>query len=154
MRLTTRSSLAMRTLMFCAANPGRLLRQADIAVACNASANHLAQVIHVLGQRGYLHTRRGRGGGLMLARPASEITAGAVLRDFEAPLPFTDCAEGGANDCPLTGFCRLKGVLAEALEAFYAQLDAVDLQMLVKDNTTFGKFLTESDTGGAETQAA
>ena len=31
MRLTTRTNLAMRTLMFCAVNPDRVVRKAEIA---------------------------------------------------------------------------------------------------------------------------
>ena len=34
---------------------------------------------HELGQKGYLRTERGRGGGLSLARPAEEICIGAVV---------------------------------------------------------------------------
>jgi Rrf2 family transcriptional regulator, nitric oxide-sensitive transcriptional repressor len=52
MRLTTRTNLAMRTLMFCAANPGRIVRKSEVATACNASENHLAQVIHLLARAG------------------------------------------------------------------------------------------------------
>ncbi|MFZ1338666.1 MAG: Rrf2 family transcriptional regulator, partial [Paracoccaceae bacterium] len=35
MRLTTRNNLAMRTLMFCAVNPGRIVRRQEVAAACN-----------------------------------------------------------------------------------------------------------------------
>ena len=68
MRLTTRTNLAMRTLMFCAVNPGQIVRKHEVATACGASENHLAQVIHLLARKGYIKTQRGRSGGLMLAR--------------------------------------------------------------------------------------
>ncbi|MFT4149512.1 MAG: Rrf2 family transcriptional regulator [Paracoccaceae bacterium] len=135
MRLTTRTNLAMRTLMFCAVNPGRTVRKHEVAEACNASENHLAQVIHLLAQKKYLHTVRGRSGGLQLARPPQTITVGQIFRDFEACLPFAECfAKEGENTCPLVGACRLKCVLAEALEAFYARLDAETLADLVAGN--------------------
>lgn len=135
MRLTTRTNLAMRTLMFCAVNPGRTVRKHEVAVACNASENHLAQVIHHLAQKGYLHTVRGRAGGLQLARPAQTISVGQIFRDFEACLPFAECfAKGEENTCPLVGACRLKCVLAEALEAFYARLDRETLADLISGN--------------------
>lgn len=134
MRLTTRSNLALRTLMFCAVNAGRIVRKAEVATACNASENHLAQVIHLLAQRGFLRTVRGRSGGLMLGRSPADITVGAILREFEACLPFIECFEGGENACPLVGACRLKSVFAGALEAFYAELDKVSLRDLVADN--------------------
>ncbi|WGV17192.1 RrF2 family transcriptional regulator [Fuscovulum ytuae] len=134
MRLTTRTNLAMRTLMFCAVNPERIVRKHEVAEACAASENHLAQVIHLLAQKGFLRTIRGRSGGLMLGRAADKITVGEVFRDFEAVLPFTECFAGHENNCPLAGACRLKCVLADALKAFYAELDRVTVADLVAGN--------------------
>ncbi|MFN3938278.1 MAG: RrF2 family transcriptional regulator [Gemmobacter sp.] len=134
MRLTTRTNLAMRALMFCAVNPGRTVRKQDIAAACNASENHLAQVIHALGQKGFLATMRGRGGGLTLARPAEQIRVGAVFRALESRVPFTECFANGSDSCPLRGCCRLRCLLNEAVEAFYERLDRVTLQDLVASN--------------------
>lgn len=140
MRLTTRTNLAMRTLMFCAVNHGRIVRKHEIAVACGASENHLAQVIHLLARQNLLKTRRGRAGGMMLGSDASEIKVGTVFRIFEAVLPFTDCAEQ-AGSCPLSAACRLKCVLSNALESFYKALDAVSLQDLVAGNTDLERLL-------------
>ena len=134
MRLTTRTNLAMRTLMFCAANPDRLVRRQEVATTCNASENHLAQVIHLLAQKGFLHTVRGRSGGLTLGRPAQDIRVGEVFRAFEAVLPFAECFSGAENHCPLAGSCRLKCLLSDALGAFYAKLDAVSVADLLADN--------------------
>jgi Rrf2 family nitric oxide-sensitive transcriptional repressor len=134
MRLTTRTNLAMRTLMFCAVNPDRIVRKHEVAEACGASENHLAQVIHLLARAGFLKTLRGRSGGLMLGRAPETIKVGEVFRNFEGVLPFTECSDGSAT-CPLVAACRLKCVLAEALEGFYAKLDAVSLTDLVGGNT-------------------
>lgn len=143
MRLTVRTSLAMRTLMFCAVNQGRVVRRQEVAEACGASGNHLAQVIHLMAQRGYLRTVRGRAGGLMLARPPAQIGVGEVFRTFEQVLPFTDCLsrDGGGESCPLAPFCRLTCLLGEALEAFYSRLDRVTLADLVEGNADLGGLL-------------
>lgn len=141
MRLTTRTNLAMRALMFCAVNDGQVVRKADIAKACNASENHLAQVVHLLGVKGYLTTQRGRTGGLKLARAASSISVGAVFRDIESDVPFVECFEGGQNTCPLHGVCRLTCLLQEAVSAFYARLDKVTLADLVVENCELNTLL-------------
>lgn len=146
MRLTMRTSLAMKTLMLCAATPDRILRRQEIATACKASENHLAQVIHSLGQMGYLRTIRGRAGGLTLGRPAQEITVGQVFADFERVLPFSDCIGAGgqpATDgpCPLAGTCRLTCLLNAALDDFYARLNAVTLADLVAGNDSLAALL-------------
>jgi Rrf2 family transcriptional regulator, nitric oxide-sensitive transcriptional repressor len=134
MRLTTRTNLAMRTLMFCAVNEGRVVRKHEVAAACNASENHLAQVIHLLAQQGFLKTVRGRAGGLQLGRAVDDIRVGEVFRIFESGLPFTECMTADGNSCPLAGCCRLKCALSEALDAFYATLDKLVLRDLVSGN--------------------
>lgn len=134
MRLTIRTDLAMRTLMFCAVNPGRTVRKSEVASACHASENHLAQVIHLLAQKRFLTTVRGRAGGLRLARAPEAIAVGDVFREFEAVLPFTDCFAGTEKDCPLVGCCRLQCTLTKALNAFYAELDRVTLADMVQEN--------------------
>ncbi|MBC2835407.1 RrF2 family transcriptional regulator [Paragemmobacter straminiformis] len=135
MRLTTRTNLAMRTLMYCAVNKGRIVRKQEVADACNASENHLAQVIHLLAQRGFLKTVRGRSGGLTLGRAADDIRVGEVFRSFEACLPFAECFSAEENSCPLSAACALKGVLTGALAAFYAALDKVTVAELVNGNS-------------------
>ncbi|NBQ50703.1 MAG: Rrf2 family transcriptional regulator, partial [Marivivens sp.] len=46
MRLTTRTNLAIRVLMYCGTHLDQITPSSIIADACNASANHLAQVVH------------------------------------------------------------------------------------------------------------
>ena len=148
MRLTTRTNLAMRTLMLCAVNDGRLVRKAEAAVAVNASENHLAQVINRLGREGFIDTQRGRGGGFRLAMPAAEISVGAVFRAFEAGLPFIECF-GEANTCPLRPACRMTAHLARAVEAFYATLDPVTLADLTTCNRSLQAILSLDDARAA-----
>ena len=99
MRLTTRTNLALRTLMVCAVNTDRLVRKQDVACVINASENHLAQVINKLAQEGFITTQRGRHGGFSLNRAASSIGVGEVFRAFEADLPLIECFSEG-NTCP------------------------------------------------------
>ncbi|WP_298677804.1 Rrf2 family transcriptional regulator [uncultured Lentibacter sp.] len=134
MRVTKRTNIAIRILMFCAVNPGRLVTKSEIAGPCNASENHLAQVINRLGQHGFLHTQRGRNGGLKLARPAREINIGDVFREFESEVPLAECFADADNSCPLKDACRLRIAIQDAAEAFYAHLDGVTLDALVCDN--------------------
>ena len=87
MRVTKRTNIAMRVLMYCAVNTSRLVTKSEIAERCNASENHLAQVINQLAQLGYLATHRGRRGGIALSRPASEI-APRVSGSSVSPSPM------------------------------------------------------------------
>jgi Rrf2 family nitric oxide-sensitive transcriptional repressor len=160
MRLTTRTNLAIRALMFCAVNEGRRARSAEIAEAANASANHLAQVVNVLHVHGFLNASRGRLGGVQLGRPAAEINIGAVFRLFEADVPFTECAAPETNTCPLVPACRLRIAIQAALDAFYGEMEKVTLADLVAGNLpleelfAMGDMVAPAACRGAETIAA
>lgn len=134
MRLTTRTNLASRVLMFCAVNEGRLVRSGEVAEICNASANHVARVVNLLHAGGFIETVRGRTGGLRLALPAERISIGEVFRVFEADIPFAECFDPVTNTCPLAGACRLRDSLTRALAAFYHELDRLSLADLVDGN--------------------
>lgn len=142
MRLTTRTNLAMRTLMFCAANAERTVCKSEIAQVCDASENHLAQVVRQLGHAGFIEATRGRNGGMRLARKPEDINVGAVFREFEGSAGFAECFEGGENTCPLAAVCLLRPALGEALEAFYRSLDRLSLRDLVAGNSGLMSILT------------
>ncbi|MGX9351161.1 RrF2 family transcriptional regulator [Shimia sp. W99] len=135
MRITKRTNIAIRVLMFCTAHADRLVTKHEIAERCNASENHLAQVINQLAQMGVIKTQRGRNGGLELARPATDISIGEIFRIMEAPVPLTECFADVDNSCPLTAACRLRYALQDAAEAFYLRLDDVTLDALVCNNS-------------------
>gem|GEM_PF-1259858 len=126
--------------MFCAVNAQITVRKSDIAAACNASENHLGQVIRVLGQHDFIDATRGRHGGLQLMRAPSEINIGAVFRVFEADLPFAECFSI-TNTCPLVEVCWLRNAIRDAVEAFYASLDKVRLSDLVEGNAGLAALL-------------
>jgi len=141
MRLTVRTNLAMRTLMYCGVYRGHYVRKSAVAKACHASENHLAQVINMLAHGGFITTARGRNGGIALSRAPKEISLGEVFRTFEAGVPFTECFAGEDNTCPLTPFCRLRGAICDALDAFYARLDSITLHELIEGNEDLQDFM-------------
>ncbi|MGE4326522.1 MAG: Rrf2 family transcriptional regulator [Pseudodonghicola sp.] len=141
MRITKRTNIAIRLLMYCAAHPERLVTKSEIAQVCNVSENHLAQVINQLSQLGYLNTHRGRNGGMSLARPAETVRIGEVFRLMEGSLPLAECFADAENTCPLISACRLRLALMDAAQAFYASLDEVTLDALICDNLDLVKLL-------------
>lgn len=142
MRLTTRTNIAMRALMYCAVNTGRTVRKSDIASACNTSENHMAQVINTLSHHGLVQTTRGRHGGLTLNRKPEEITVGEVFRHLESGVPFAECFDPATNTCPISCCCLLKGAIHKALDEFYRTLDSITLADLVVGNQSLEEALT------------
>ena len=127
MRLTSFTDFALRTLMRLAGEPGRSFATNEIAAEFAISRNHLAKVVRDLADGGFITTQRGAGGGFALARPASEITLGAVVRALEGDSALVECFRDDGGDCVLTPRCRLKAKLASAREAFMRELDGTTL---------------------------
>jgi Rrf2 family nitric oxide-sensitive transcriptional repressor len=131
MKLTTFTDYSLRVLIYLAADPDRKATIAEIATAFEISEHHLTKVVHFLGRQGWITTLRGKGGGLMLAQPAAGIGVGQVVRSAEGQALPAECFETGGGQCAIRGCCRLKGVLGEAVEAFYRVLDRYTLAELV-----------------------
>jgi len=110
-----------------AGEPDRPHSTAEIASAFGISRHHLAKPMAALAAAGFIETRRGTGGGAVLARPAEEIRIGAVVRELEAGQALVACFQRRAGGCVITPSCRLKGMLASAETAFLDQLDTFTL---------------------------
>jgi Rrf2 family nitric oxide-sensitive transcriptional repressor len=129
MQLTAFTDYTLRTLIYLGVEEGRRATIAEIAAAYGIAENHLTKVVLLLGQAGDVATLRGRAGGLRLARPASAINVGAVVRRTEPGLALAPCL--GTGQCVITPACTLRPVLAEALDAFLGVLDRYTLADLV-----------------------
>ncbi len=133
MRLTRYTDYSLRVLIYLGLQPERLSSIREIAEAYGISESHLMKVVQALGQTGYVATLRGRGGGLKLAKSPHEINLGEVVRKTEDDVALVECfAEDGA--CRIEAPCRLRHLLKEALEAFFAVLDRHSLADLLQPN--------------------
>ena len=123
LRLTSFTDYGLRVLMRLAGEPDRAFTTAELAREFRISRNHLAKVISALAASDYLETRRGGGGGALLARPAEAIRLGDVVARLEADQALVECFAMSGNACTLTPRCRLKARLAHAEDAFIEELN-------------------------------
>lgn len=133
MKLTAFTDYSLRVLIYLAAEPARRATIAEICAAFDVKENHLTKVVHHLGKCGWVATTRGKGGGLVLAKPAKEICIGQVVRDAEGQAMPAECFATEQSHCAIVSCCRLKGVLAEAVKAFYAVLDRYTLADITRN---------------------
>ena len=87
---------------------------------------YLEQILLALKRHGFVHSRKGPGGGYTLARPPQAIVLGAVVRAMDGPLAPISCASvsGFAEcGCPEPATCGLRAVWKEARDALAAVLD-------------------------------
>lgn len=136
MRLTLQTDYALRTLMFLAAND-TVQTIETIARSYAISKNHLMKVAQKLAADGYIISTRGRGGGLTLARPASEINLGAVIRAIEDTGNFVECFDPATNQCAATPVCGLKHIIAEGVATFLKHFDQYSVADLAPNRSNF-----------------
>jgi Rrf2 family transcriptional regulator, nitric oxide-sensitive transcriptional repressor len=126
-RLTKHSDYALRVLVYVAAAEGRQVATEEISDAFGISAHHLVKVVAKLGKAGFLAIKRGRSGGVSLARDAAQIRLGKVVEATEPDFALVECLEAGNTSCALSGSCGLVRPLMEAQRAFIAALDQYTL---------------------------
>jgi Rrf2 family nitric oxide-sensitive transcriptional repressor len=136
MRLTRYTDYAMRVLLYLGRRPEEFSSIADIARAYGISQNHLMKVVSDLVGAGYLESLRGRYGGIRLARPASEINVGALIRHTENDFDLVGC-----GSCLIAPACGLTSMLNEAVEAFLAVLDRYSLADVLARKGDFSHLL-------------
>lgn len=124
MRLTMYTDFSLRVLIFLGAKEeGELSTIQEISDSFQISKNHLTKVVHELGKMGLIETIRGRGGGIRLKVDPKDINIGELVRKTEDDFYLVECFNSESNLCALAPACRLKGVLQEALLAYFAVLD-------------------------------
>jgi Rrf2 family nitric oxide-sensitive transcriptional repressor len=141
MKLTTFTDYSLRVLIYLAAQPVERATIAQIASAFQVSENHLVKVVHFLGKQGWLTNLRGKGGGLELGMPPEAVVVGRVVRETEGLSQLAECFGESDADCAIAPDCRLRGVLGEAVKAFYAVLDRYTLADLVNNRQQLAQVL-------------
>ncbi|MWJ28949.1 Rrf2 family transcriptional regulator [Halomonas sediminis] len=132
MHITRYTDYSLRVLLFVALKGEERSTIREIAERYDISRNHLMKVVQELNHKGYLQAIRGKQGGLLLGRAPEDINIGALVRDTEQDLALVECF-GKQNKCVITGACRIRPMLAEALEAFFHVLDGYTLADLLTD---------------------
>ena len=123
MRLTMFTDFGLRALMRLAGEPERHFTTQELADELAISRHHLNKVVQALAEAGFVSTKRGSGGGLKLARAATLIGLGEVVRRLEAPQALVECFRDEGSPCTFLPRCRLRHRLAKARDAFMADLD-------------------------------
>ena len=132
MRISTRGRYALRAMVDLAlhADEGPVAR-CDIAKRQGISADYVAQLFRRLRAAGLVEGVRGPGGGYTLARDATTICAGDVVRAVEGPIGVTGCvAPGGDLTCQRVEECVTRAVWQQVSRAVEKVLDEIMLAEL------------------------
>ena len=133
--LTNRGKYGLKALVHLANLPsGQVALASDIARFEDIPKKFLDTILNDLRNAGFVHTKKGPGGGYMLARPASEISAGEVIRSLGGPVVTLACANRTAfvpcDDCTDAETCAVRSLMLELADAAARVLDKTSIDTL------------------------
>ena len=108
--LSKRSKYAIKALLALAGHPRHEpVRIVDLAREAQVPPKFLELILLGLKNQGVLQSRKGKGGGYLLARDPGTIYLGQIVRMFDGPLAPVPCASQTAYvacaDCPDEALC-------------------------------------------------
>jgi Rrf2 family protein len=126
--LTKKGKYGLKALVHLAGlEPGGIAQVAQIAESNSISKKFLDHILTELRNAGFVYSKKGRGGGYALARPANDIRVGAIIRVLDGPLAPIACASVTAfrscTDCCAQRACAVRLVMIEARNAVADLLD-------------------------------
>jgi Rrf2 family protein len=133
--LTKKAKYAIKALLALAdSEPEEPMRIADIARAEQIPPKFLELILLGLRNQGILQSRKGKGGGYLLARDPADIYLGQIVRIFDGPLAPVPCASQTAYvqcaDCPDEAVCGVHLAMKEVRDATAKILDGTSLAAL------------------------
>ncbi|MBE2895210.1 RrF2 family transcriptional regulator [Spirabiliibacterium falconis] len=126
MKLNKFTDYSLRVLIYLAMKKDALSTIQEIAHAYQISENHLMKVIHNLSKLGFIISKRGKGGGILLANTPEKINLGDIIQKVEGDDPYVKC-----TDCCIVPHCQLPSIFEQALAAFYSMLRQYSLHDVI-----------------------
>jgi Rrf2 family nitric oxide-sensitive transcriptional repressor len=131
MRLSKTTNYAIRILLDCAMADPNLVKVAEISERRDITLQNTFKIVHLLSRAGFLQAMRGRHGGVRLARPASDIRIGDVVRAMEIlnlEIEREEIERSGTQG----QLAALDQLFDNALGAFISVLDEHTLEQMIK----------------------
>jgi Rrf2 family protein len=104
----------------------------EIAARQNIPRPFLAKIVSQLSLAGLVVTYRGAGGGVALARPASQISLLQVIEALEGPIQLNRCLID-PQDCPQNGKCAVHDIWSQAQAELIELLHATTFSDLASE---------------------
>ncbi len=126
--LTNKGKYGLKAMVYLAGcAPGEPALVTDIAAKNNIPKKFLDSILGELRNSGVVHSKKGRGGGYVLAKSASEIMVGQIIRALDGPLAPIPCASRifyrRCEDCITEAKCTVRLMMMEVRNAIAEVLD-------------------------------
>ena len=137
-RLTDYATVILASL---AEQPDRVQTATALAEQTRIAAPTVSKLLKQLQRAGLVVSTRGLHGGYQLSRPATQISAAAILDALEGPIALTDCAAGHGH-CEIEESCRVGRVWQRLNLAVRRSLYEISLAQLAGIDATQGRLPT------------
>ena len=136
--LSQKCKYALQALMVLAREKDdKLLLVSEIAERENLPKKFLEAILLELNRNGLVRSRRGRGGGYALAKPADLITFGQVVRIMDGPLAPLACVSVNyyrrCDECRDEQACEIRKVMRRVRDTIANELDGTSLAKALAD---------------------
>ncbi len=126
--LTNKGKYGLKAMVHLAGlPPGQPALVADIAAVNNIPKKFLDAILGELRTAGLVHSKKGRGGGYVLAKSPVEIMVGEIVRALDGPLAPIACASRKfyrrCEDCALEKNCTVRLMMIEVRDAIALVLE-------------------------------
>jgi Rrf2 family protein len=130
--LSQKARYALRAVVELARAGGVQLTAGELAVRADAPRKFLEAILLELSRSHLVVSRRGKFGGYVLGRPATEISFAEVIRVIDGPLALAPCVSPRlgyrkCDDCPDRDTCSLRPALLLTRDATADVLEGYSL---------------------------
>ncbi|MBK3746122.1 Rrf2 family transcriptional regulator [Paraburkholderia aspalathi] len=125
--LTKKGKYGLKAMVHLASTEaGQLVSVGEIATKHQIPRKFLDNILAELRNAGFVNSRKGKGGGFCLAKPATEIPIGNIIRALDGALAPIACASKTdyrpCDDC-IEDDCEVRLIMLDVREAVAAVLD-------------------------------
>ena len=133
MKLTTKSEYSILALIHLARHEKEgFIRVEDICVKYDIPKKYLEQLLTVLKNNHFIRTKRGKAGGICLARPASRVKIADVIRLMDGALaPVESVSTYFYSHSPLEKERKVLSVFKEIRDYISTKMERLRLSELV-----------------------
>ena len=135
LKINRQTDYAVRVLLALAKRgEGARLSSTNIQQEMLIPKAFLSRIVAQLSREGLITTFPGREGGLMLGRPASDITLKDVVEAFEGPILLSECLQvKGEEDCPFQSHCPVRSKWGRVQVAMLREMAAITFESLAHE---------------------
>ncbi len=136
LKINRQTDYAVRVILALAQRgEGARLSTAEIQREMLIPKAFMPRIVAQLAREGLLATFPGRDGGLMLPRPASQITLRDVVEAFEGPILLSECLQvKGEDDCPFQVNCPVRSKWGRVQAAILREMASISFEDLAKES--------------------